>query len=77
MDTKAILFHITLKKGGKQLKGKQLSKKAQKKATQRIIHFKDILIAEEPIVLSKGGRVIRKWLKYIAIRTLKGEFIEG
>jgi hypothetical protein len=42
---------------------------------QRIVHFEDILIIEELVVLSKGKRVIQKWSKYMAIYTLKGEFV--
>jgi len=44
---------------------------------KRIVYFKEILIAKELVILSKGERVIRKWSKHIAIYTLKGEFIEG
>ena len=53
---KAIPFHITPKKGGK-----QLSKKAQRKA----VHFEDIpvVLIEEPVVKSSRGRVLRKTAK--------------
>jgi hypothetical protein len=56
LNSEAIPFYITPKKGGK-----QLSKKAQRKA----VHFEDIpeVHTQELMVKSSRGRVLRKTIK--------------